>query len=165
MPKGWDSPAAQDPAQARPGGRGGRDVELGAPEAPSGQDPALSRPGGRGGRDVDFSPSEVGTSAPISLDRPGGRGGRDIGGGGGGDDGGSGGGKDDSSGGGDGDDTFFGPGQILSGMVVYVGVLAAAWQAHKAFFAKKAEAVKSCCAGKAKADQAADKVDGKKKKK
>jgi hypothetical protein len=50
-------------------------------------------------------------------------------------------------------------------MVVYVGVLAAAWQAHKAFFAKKAEPVKSCCAGKGKAGNTADKVDSKKKKK
>jgi len=121
----------RDPAQDRPGGRGGRDLDLGAPVQPSGQDPALARPGGRGGRDVDFSPAGSGSLEPISLDRPGGRGGREPvgGGGGGGGDGGSGG--DSGSG-----DEWFTGGQLAGGFVVYIGVLAAAWYGHQAFFAK-----------------------------
>lgn len=164
MPSGFDAPTPQDPASARPGGRGGRDLGLdsGNQGLTTPQDPALARPGGRGGRDLDLSDAgPVGPATPVSLDRPGGRGGREsVGGGDGGDGGNSGGsGGDGNSGGSDGgssssgDANGFGFGQIIGGAVCYAGVIGAAWAGHKAFFAKPAppaEVPKPCCAGKGK---------------
>lgn len=149
MPPGWtDSGPSnpQNPAEARPGGRAGRDGSLSSIDQPSSG--SIERPGGRGGRDSSLSSIDQGGSTP-SIDRPGGRGGRDGpsggGGGGGGSDGGSSGGSGGGQEGGSGD------GIGVGSVALYAGVIAAAWFGHKALFPEKQpEPVKPCCAGKGK---------------
>lgn len=168
MPSSNDTPVSGDPALSRPGGRAGRDLGLGGGSStPAPQDPANSRPGGRGGRDNVLGSMDT-PVAPISLDRPGGRAGRDAPGGGGndgGNDGGSGGGGDDSSSS-SGDEGGFNFGKAVGSVALYGGVIAAAWAAHKAFFAKEQPAAekKSCCGcSKGKGEKAEPAGKGKKK--
>lgn len=167
MPAGWDAPSTpQDPAYARPGGRGGRNSDLSSGTGGgSGDMGSIERPGGRGGRDAGLSSGAGGSGEIGSIERPGGRGGRDAGlssidqapstpsidrpGGRGGREGpsdgdsGSSGGSGGGGSGGDGGSSGgsseggFNAGKGIGGVALYAGVIAAAWFGHKMLYPEK----------------------------